>query len=275
MSHAFLMYFGIINKYRNIIQKEALYELGTPIDKIIEIINHQEEVDEFLAELREIGYTYKVHQEIIYNADEMRSFEYAFIDMTKIARKNIKLEDNDKGPEKFGTQFTVPKCMNCNSNRTIAGVFHIPKNLDISFDIGFLYPSIIIKREVYEIFQNEGLQGCSYEMCLNDGGNSVENQFYRLSINNVLPDMSQKIEYNFIKCEQCGREYLKYCPENISYNIKDKGKFKDFNISSEQINVLGKNRVPYGIPIVSNRVIKLILNHKLTGITFKPIFFSG
>lgn len=273
ISRKLFTYYNIIFKYRNIIRSEKPYELTSRIDTIIEIIDHQEELENFLAELREIEHEYRIYRETIYSKDELRRADYAYIDFTNIARKNLMLEKHGRGPEKFGTHFVNSKCLNCNNGRTNIGNFYLPDSVDIPFDIGFIYPSIIAKRKVVEMFQREGFTGFSYKECIKEG-TEEGTPFYCLNFNNVLPQMSKKIESDIIKCGQCGKEYLKYCPDSIFYSIKDKEKFVDFNISLEQINVLGKNRVPYGIPIVSNQVINFILDEKLTGIALKPITFT-
>lgn len=244
------------------------------IEAWIEIMNHPQELENFLSELDEIGITYKFRQETTYRREEIKKFEYGFLILPNaqavVCGPYATLDDLN--PEIYGTVYSPPQCPFCNAGRKQTNKLHIPLRAASKFEISKLLSNIIIKSDLIEAFQEKGFTGISIGECI-DSKTENEVPFKQLIINNTLPSMSEKTEIEWVECSRCGKKYWKTVPDKLFFSIKDKKKFKDFNISQEQYSYLGVNMLPAGIPIVSNRVISYILENKCKQVTFKPILF--
>lgn len=265
----------LICKYYSVIRSLSVLA-GRPRKIFVEIINHEQELENFLSELDEEGISYDFWQESTYRKEEITKFEYGYLvlpDIHAIICGSYPTTD-DLNPEVYGTKYSDSLCIECNRGKKQLNLLHIPIRTASKFEIGTILRKIIIKSEEMKTFQRKGFTGLSFAKCV-DSKTEGEVPYEQLIIDNILPPMSDRTEIEWVKCSHCGNTYWKTIPDKLVFSNDDKSEFMDFNVSFENFSYLGNPiaPAPAGILIVSNRVINYMLENNFSGVKFKPIFF--
>ena len=232
----------LICKYYSVIRSLSVLA-GRPRKIFVEIINHEQELENFLPDIHAII-----------------CGSYPTTD--------------DLNPEVYGTKYSDSLCIECNRGKKQLNLLHIPIRTASKFEIGTILRKIIIKSEEMKTFQRKGFTGLSFAKCV-DSKTEGEVPYEQLIIDNILPPMSDRTEIEWVKCSHCGNTYWKTIPDKLVFSNDDKSEFMDFNVSFENFSYLGNPiaPAPAGILIVSNRVINYMLENNFSGVKFKPIFF--
>lgn len=166
----------------------------------------------------------------------------------------------------FGTQYEG-RCPNCDFGGTPIGNILVDRKFVKKCKIGWLYPNIIVSREVRDLIESNGLTGVSFgERVLDYKGREIP-ELYVMNVHHVLPPMSEStwlVKSGVSRYQKCGHDVV-YLRSDIQYEKEKLDGALDFNLTSEFVDNYRSQEL-----VVSAKAKKVFRDHKIFSF-FQPI----
>ena len=176
--------------------------------------------------------------------------------------------------ETFGTQFEAGiGCPKCGKRKKVIEPIITDRTKmlrkgRVRYDIGIIRPEWYVSGEFLRRAKDMEFTGLQVGEKLVDRKGREMPDFYRIIFYNILPPLSEKsIILKDSYCKECGEGEC-YMNSEMIYDVKDREKFMDFNMTNE---IFG-----YRTPrvIVSQRAYAFLKQFKICGETsVEPIYF--
>ena len=219
---------------------------------------------EALAEALRIAQDNKVHvglfSEVHYTKKELENITF----FRMYISDPLELEGIDA--DYFGTRYEG-RCPNCDFGGTPIGNILVDRKFVKKCKIGWLYPNIIVSKEVKDLIESNELTGVSFgERVLDYKGREIP-ELYVMNVHHVLPPVSEStwlVKSGVARYQKCGHDVV-YLRSDIQYEKEKLDGALDFNLTAEFVD---NHRSPE--LVVSARAKKLFKEHKIFSF-FRPI----
>lgn len=175
-------------------------------------------------------------------------------------------ESDGINSEDFGTMYKYTSTPKCKHNRIQVSDLLLDMKKASKYKIATAMPEIFVNKEIKELLVENNITGIHFGR-VRDYKNRDFPDYYQLFIDNVLPEMSDKIIYEFEesdKCSVCGRGGI-YLKSELIYNRKDLNNICDFNLTNEYL--FGPS---VRLTVISKRVMSL-LNEQRCKVGYSPV----
>ena len=166
----------------------------------------------------------------------------------------------------FGTQYEG-RCPNCDFGGTPIGNILVDRKFVKKCKIGWLYPNIIVSREVRDLIESNELTGVSFgERVLDYKGREIP-ELYVMNVHHVLPPMSEStwlVKSGVSRYQKCGHDVV-YLRSDIQYEKEKLDGALDFNLTAEFVDNYRSPEL-----VVSAKAKKVFRDHKIFSF-FQPI----
>lgn len=200
----------------------------------ITVYNDTDQYQMVLAELQTAHVDYHAREFVEYTKAETESALYY----------ELKLIFPFQGQDKvFATDFGVEYRYSCDCCKRHSKILEqtSPMKLDLKkigkWQMFIAPPEFIVREDVKEIIEQEGLSGVQFSKVLDYKNRDIESSHYQLLVDHILPPMNKytiQSDGGSLPCKECGSTAI-YLENPISYTRKDLEKAKDFNLSQEHI----------------------------------------
>lgn len=166
----------------------------------------------------------------------------------------------------FGTRYKE-RCPNCDFGGIPIGNILVDRKFVKKCKIGWLYPNIIVSKEVRDLIESNELTGVSFgERVLDYKGREIP-ELYVMNVHHVLPPMSEStwlVKSGVARYQECGHDVV-YLRSDIQYEKEKLDEALDFNLTAEFVDNYRSPEL-----IVSAKAKKLFKEHKIFSF-FRPI----
>ena len=166
----------------------------------------------------------------------------------------------------FGTRYEG-RCPNCDFGGTPIGNILVDRKFVKKCKIGWLYPNIVVSREVRDFIESNELTGVSFgERVLDYKGREIP-ELYVMNVHHVLPPMSEStwlVKSGVARYQKCGHDVV-YLRSDIQYEKEKLDGALDFNLTAEFVDNYRSPEL-----VVSARAKKLFKEHRIFSF-FRPI----
>ncbi|HJV17908.1 MAG TPA: hypothetical protein VJ546_11100, partial [Bacillales bacterium] len=131
---------------------------------------------------------------------------------------------------------------------------------------------LIVSPDVKNLFEESKIENLDFRPVFNNY-EEINPIAYQVIATNILPSNDTRTEMRqVISCDSCNFKSFVLTPEHAMYYSKDEiNKFHDINRTYE---FFGSGFFPRPYLVVSKKVREMVLNNKVKGVTFQPIFFA-
>lgn len=170
------------------------------------------------------------------------------------------LEAEGTSAASYGTQYTNC-CPICKIGGTPVGDILVDRKFVKKYSITSLKPDVIVSKQVKWLIESNGFSGVHFDTSVRDYKGRKMEEFYRLSIENVMAPANEKtwfsVEPPATRCEECGMT-VPYLHSNFYYKEADLTGLADFNLTFEYIDNWNERMM-----IVSRRVMETFKKYKI------------
>jgi len=246
-------------KYEKYIPKEfkKTYPFSNNASLMIPFEPDSIHIKEAIKDLEDNNAHYLLISRVKYSKSELEKTEY----FNWLLPTPLELEG--KRAVHYGTQYNQ-ECSVCSMVRDPIDHVLIDKKFLRKTRVGLVFPDIIVKGEIKELFEQEGITGVSFSKKVCDYKGRDIDEFYVMDIHNILPPLSDKtwLEKSVYKC---GHEYF-YLRSDMHYEKEKLLNAVDINYTCENLYNVNNQGL-----VVSAKVRDLLRKHQLRIGRFDPV----
>ena len=146
------------------------------------------------------------------------------------------LELEGTHPVDYGTKYE-DGCLHCGLGATPVGDVYVNRRFIKKRRMGNLAPGFFVSKDVKEILEEHKLTGISFDRRLRDYKGREFDEYYIMTIHNVLPPLSKTtlLKPGRLINETCGHR-ITYLQSDLQYESEKLADALDFNLTQEYLN---------------------------------------
>lgn len=167
---------------------------------------------------------------------------------------------------KYGTIYD-DGCPNCGVGKSAIGSVFVDRKCLNKLKMGSLFSDIVVRQEIKEVIECAGLTGISFPDEVKDyKGRAMENHYFKVSIDNILPPLSNQTWLTRYESANCPFHPSLYLRSELQYEQTKLENATDFNLTNEFLNAYRERQL-----VISARARKILINSGIIRSHFFPV----